>query len=222
MKTRFLLLLGLSAIACVAAAGGEQPPPFSGGGLDGWTAENILGERETHYSVVDDGGVKVVQAQCQDSASMEGWAAPVDLAKTPLLSWRWKIEHLYPGLDERHKGGSDFPARVYVVTGKRWLPWTLHTIEYAWSNGEYKGDSWPSPYSGPMGPALIVPVRVGADGVGQWQEQQRDVRADFKQFFNLDIDKIGALAIMTDCDDSHGTGRAWYGDLHFVNREAAK
>ncbi len=214
MKIRAWLLLGLCGAALAAPA--DQPPAFSSGGLDGWTPESILNEKATQYSVVEDGGVKVVQAQCEDSASMVGWAGPVDLTRTPLLAWRWKIEHLYPGLDERVKGSSDFPARVYVVTGKRWMPWTLRTIEYAWSNGEHKGDSWVSPYSGAMGQAVIVPVRSGAEGVGEWQEQRRDVKADFKQFFNLDLDKIGAVALMTDCDDAHGKGRAWFGDLHFV------
>lgn len=218
MSKRVLLLLGLCGTALAAAA--EQPPLFSAGGLAGWTPEAILHIKETAYGVVEDGGVKVIESQCQDSASMVGWAGPVDLKQTPLLSWRWKIEHLYPGLDERVKGGSDFPARIYVVAGKRWLPWTLHTLEYAWSNGEFKAASWLSPYSGVMGAGMIVPVRSGAEGVGQWQEQERDVQADFKQFFNLDLDSIGAVAIMTDCDDSHGSGRAWFGDLRFLPRPA--
>ena len=214
MKTCAWLLLGVCGAALAAST--DQPPPFSSGGLDGWTPESILTEKATQYSAVEDGGIKVVQAQCQDSASMLGWAGPIDLGKTPLLSWRWKIERLYAGLDERVKGSSDFPARVYVVAGKRWLPWSLRTVEYAWSNGEYKAVSWPSPYSGAMGQAVIVPVRTGAEGVGEWQEQQRNVQADFKQFFNIDLDKIGAVALMSDCDDAHGSGRAWYGDLHFL------
>lgn len=212
MKARRWLALCLCSAAATAADG---PPLFSAGGMDGWTPESILNVKTTSYSVVEDGGVKVLQAQCSDSASMVGWAGPVDLRQTPLLSWRWKVAQVYPGLDERYKGGSDFAARVYVVAGKRWLPWSLHTLEYAWSNGVYKAQSWPSPYSGPMGQAIIVPVRVGADGVGEWQQEQRDVRADFQQFFGLDIDKIGAVAVMSDCDDAHGKGQAWFGDLRF-------
>jgi hypothetical protein len=214
MKTR--ALLWCLCVALPAAADG--PPLFSAGGMDGWTPESIVGQKDTHYAVTEDGGVKVLEAQCRDSASMVGWAGPVDLHQTPMLAWRWKVGQIYPGLDERVKGGSDFPARVYVVAGKRWLPWTLRTVEYAWSNGEHKELSWPSPYSGAMGQAVIVPVRSGAEGLGQWQEQQRDVQADFKQFFNLDLDKIGAVAVMSDCDDAHGSGQAWYGDLRFQPR----
>ena len=214
---RALPLLGLCL--CTAAAA-DQPPRFSVSGLDGWKHESIVTVKPTVYSVADDAGTRVVAAQCLDSASFEGWAGPVDLTQTPLLSWRWKIAQIYPGLDERVKGGSDFPARIYVIAGKRWLPWSMHTLEYAWSNGEYKAASWPSPYSGTLGQAVIVPVRAGAEGVGEWRQETRDVQADFKQFFGLDIDKIGAVALMSDCDDAHGKVHAWFGDLHFDARPA--
>jgi len=213
MRALTLLALGL----CGAAAA-DQPPRFSLSGLDGWKHESIVTVKPTSYALADDAGTKVVAAQCQDSASFEGWAGTVDLTQTPLLNWRWKIGQLYAGLDERVKGGSDFPARVYVIAGKRWLPWSMHTLEYAWSNGEYKAAAWPSPYSGAMGQAVIVPVRTGAAGVGEWQQETRDVQADFKQFFGLDIDKIGAVALMSDCDDAHGKGSAWFGDLQFGAR----
>jgi hypothetical protein len=218
---RTLAILALCLGQCLGtAAAADEPPRFSVTGLDGWTGKNMMERKSTQYSLVRDEGSTVLAAQCQDSASMEGWAGEVDLRQTPLLSWRWKIAQLYEGLDERVKGGSDFPARVYVVAGKRWMPWTLHTLEYAWSNGQYQAASWPSPYSGPMGQAVIVPVRSGAEGVGQWRQEQRDVQADFQQFFGLSIDKIGAVAVMSDCDDSHSQGRAWFGDLQFSPRPA--
>lgn len=219
MRVCVLLCLGLCATAAAAA---DEPPLFSATGMKGWTRESILDRKETQYNVVDDGGTQVLQASCNDSASMVGWAGPVDLQKTPILRWRWKVESIYPGLDERAKASSDFPARIYVVVGKRWMPWTLKTVEYAWSNGEHPAPSFRSPYSGPLGEAIIVPVRSGGDGVGQWQQEQRDVHADFKQFFGIDIDKIGAVALMTDCDDAHGKGQAWYGDLQFQPQPAAQ
>lgn len=220
MKSLVPLCLSLCAVSAAAAA--DEPPQFSATGLKGWTPESIMNLKETQYGVVDDGGSQVLQASCDDSASMIGWAGAVDLRKTPMLQWRWKIGQIYPGLDEAVKSGSDFPARVYVVVGKRWMPWTLKTLEYAWSNGLRKDASWPSPYSGPMGQAVIVPVRAGADGVGQWQQEQRDVQADFKRFFNVDIDKVGAVAVMSDCDDSHGKGQAWFGDLQFGPAQTAR
>ena len=219
MKAR-CLLAAILALVCTAALG-EQPPPFSTQGLEGWDSqsfrdpETLKLHKLTKYSLVDDGGTQVLAAQCDDAGSAEAWASTVDLTQTPVLHWRWKVDRIFPGLDERVRGGSDFPARVYVAIGKRWLPWTLKSLIYVWANGERKETSWPSPYSGPAGKAIIVPVRSGAEGVGTWQPQARDVRADFKQYFDLDIDSIGGVAVVTDCDDAHGQANSWFGDLQF-------
>lgn len=214
------LVLGGAALAAHA----EQPPRFSADGLDGWEAQSFRDpstlrvHKLTDYAMVEDGGVKVLSAHCDDAGSAQGWRGTVDLRQTPMLRWRWKVDRVYPGLDERLRGGSDFPARVYVVAGKRWLPWTIKSLIYVWANGMQTAESWRSPYSGPAGEGIIVPVRSGADGVGQWQEQSRDVKADFKRFFGVDLDAVGAVAIATDCDDAHGQANAWYGDLHFEPR----
>ncbi len=176
------------ALGGAFAAAADQPPLFSATGLDGWTAESMMERKGTHYELTEDGGVKVLAAQCDDSASMEGWSGPVDLDKTPLLSWRWKVDRIYPGLDERVKDGSDFPARVYVVAGKRWLPWTLKSLIYVWSNGAYQAPSWPSPYAtGVAGhrPSSCRAAQPAPMSRGRMAGRlSRDVRADFKQFYN--------------------------------------
>lgn len=203
------------AFLVLAAALSGGPPPFSLVGLQGWKAQD--GKRDTRYDLVEDGGTRVLQAVCDDSASGESWQGTVDLRATPILRWRWKIAGIYPDIDERVKGGSDFPARVYLLAGHRWLPWTIKALAYVWSNGAHPDpqSAFPSPY---FEQEMIVPVRIGAQGVGQWQEESRDVRADFARYFKAEVDKIGAVVVMTDCDDAHGRGEAWYGDLRFEPR----
>jgi hypothetical protein len=203
------------AVWALAAAMSSGPPLFSQTGLAGWKAEH--GKRDTRYELVEDAGMQVLHAVCDDSASGESWRGKVDLRVTPILRWRWKIAALYPGLDERVKGGSDFPARVYLIAGHRWLPWSIKVLAYVWSNGAHPDPlpAFPSPY---FKQELIVPVRRGAQGVGQWQEESRDVRADFAHYFKAEVDEIGAVVVMTDCDDAHGRGEAWYGDVRFTAR----
>lgn len=46
-------------------------------------------------------------------------------------------------------------------------------------------------------------------------EESRNVREDFKRFFDLDLDDIDAVALMTDCDNSGLKSAAYYGDIHF-------
>jgi len=202
-----------------AAAAAPQPPAFSVTGLQGWSVETFTDHPQTQYQIVNDGDAQVLHASCDNSASGMIWKGTVNLLKTPFLHWRWKIADLYPGIDELTKAGDDFPARVYVVTGTRWLPWTLKSLSYVWSNGS--GHSahgqlyWASPYTDQ---AFMYSVRAGPAGVGQWQGETRNVRADFKQVFGADVDSLGAVAVMTDCDDSHSRDQAWYGDLYFASR----
>ncbi len=208
-----LLGAGLGRIASAA----PQPPLFSVTGLQGWSVQTFMSSAPTQYRLVQDDGTQVLHASCNNSASGMIWKGTVDLLKTPILHWRWKIAGLYPGIDELDKAGDDFPARVYVVTGSRWLPWTIKSLSYVWSNGSGHGAQeqpyWPSPYTDQ---AFVYALRVGTAGVGQWQQESRNIRADFSRVFGADVKDIGAVAVMTDCDDSHSHNQAWYGDLHFA------
>ena len=39
----------------------------------------------------------------------------IDVHKTPLINWSWKVERGLHDKDERSKPGDDYPARIYVV-----------------------------------------------------------------------------------------------------------
>lgn len=213
--TRAAVLIAVVTLPVAAASG--IVPRFSVSGLKGWLQKPFEGRPHTRYTLEDDDGTPVAHAVCKDSASGLIWKGDVDLDKTPVLHWRWKISRLYPGIDEWTRAGDDFPARVYVVTGTEWLPWTIKSLSYVWSNGSRRGPRgvpyWKSPYTGQ---ARMVAVRSGDDGVGRWQQESRDVRQDYRRVFGADVHHLGAVAVMTDCDDSHNHAQAWYGDLYFA------
>ena len=197
----------------LATPASADPRPFSLYGLAGWEPQTFLFHAHTAYQPVQDGNIQVIEAQCDNSASGQIWRDRIDLKATPVLAWRWKIESLYAGLNEREKAGDDFPVRVYAVRGGGLAPWRNRAIVYVWSNGEQGPADWPDAYTES---AHVVAVRSGSNGVGEWQQERRDLRADFKQFFGLDLQSLDAVALMTDCDDHHGKARAWYGDLRLL------
>lgn len=56
----------------------------------------------------------------------------------------------------------------------------------------------------------------GADApLGVWRDESRDVRADFRRLFGLDIRYADAVAIMSDTDNGGGRTAACYGDIWF-------
>lgn len=213
---RALLLMAAWALPCaVWATPAAVPPAFSVSGLAGWSLKPFKQRPETAYTLAAVEGKQVVHAVCRNSAAGLVWKGDVNLNKTPVLHWRWKVAHVYTGLNQQIKAGDDFPARVYVVTGSRWLPWTLRSLSYVWSSAADVASAWNSPYTDQ---ARMIPVERGAAHAGQWRSESRNVRADFKRVFGSDIGSIGAVAIMTDCDDSHRHDQAWYGNLYFAAR----
>ena len=208
------LAISIAASALLTAcASWGAPRPFSLYGLAGWDRQTFFFHDRTHYGPVIDHQVQVIEAECDSSASGYVWNEKIDLNATPVLAWRWKIESLYPGLNEREKSGDDFPVRVYAVRSGGIAWWNSRAIVYVWSSAGAPEQDWPDPYTDS---AHIVVLRAGAEGVGEWQHEQRDLRADFKKYFDLDFDSLDGVAIMTDCDDHKGKTHAWYGDLRLL------
>jgi hypothetical protein len=195
-----------------SAGAHADPRPFSLYGLAGWEEKTFLRHAHTEYKAVQDGRIQVIEATCDQSASGLIWRDRIDLQATPILAWRWKVESIYPGLNERVEDGDDFPARVYAIH-KGTMGFGTRSIMYVWSNGEQGLEDWPDAYTDS---AHVVPVRSGSDGVGEWQVQRRDLREDFKKYFGLELKSLDGVALMTDCDDHRGKGRAWYGDIRLL------
>ena len=77
--------------------------------LEAW---NFCGE--TRYTPVQVDGRRAVIAVSESSASAYR-ELTVDLHKTPVMRWSWRVDDTYGELDGASKAGDDSPARVYVL-----------------------------------------------------------------------------------------------------------
>ena len=205
-RSAFLLLVafGAGAVGAVTLPVGR----FSAGDLEGWQSKSFKGE--TLYRLVEHGGQKVLQAESRAGASGLYREMRVDLTRTPFLRWSWTVDHVLENVDERSKGGDDYPARVYVVVSGGAAFWRTRSLVYVWSSSQPVGSTWHNAYTSN---ARIIAVRSGEPGA--WHQERRDVRADFRRLFGDDIEALDAVAIMTDTDNSGQSARAWYGDIYF-------
>lgn len=185
---------------------------FASGSLNGWKTKEFKGQ--TQYQITNLERAKVLKADSNDSASGLFFEQRIDLQKTPVLNWRWRIENRLANIDEQTKSGDDFVARIYVVVSGGLIFWNTKAINYVWSSASPKDKSWPNPFAGDH--AMMVAVRSFTDKTGTWYTEKRDVRADFKQLTGEDVRYIDAVAIMTDTDNSHGKATAYYGDIYFT------
>ncbi len=219
----WLALLALAAgLAVAPAARAESAPPglitvgnFSAGDLSGWEPKEFEGR--TRYSLVQDQGRTVLRAEADRSASGLVKTLRVDPRRQPILRWSWKVEGVLARGDARIKAGDDYAARVYVVFPSA-LFWRTRAINYIWANRLPQGQAIPNAFTKN---AMLVAVESGPAKAGQWLSEERDIRADFQALFGEEAPELGAVAVMTDADNTQDRAVAWYGDIFLAPAPSA-
>lgn len=180
---------------------------FGAGDLSGWQPKVFQGE--TSYSLVKEGGRLVLRAESRKAASGLYKEVTLDPRKHPVLRWSWKIGGTIPGGNGRTKEGDDYPARVYVVFPRTFF-WRTRAINYIWANKLPKGTALPNAFSAN---AMMVAVESGDERAKTWVNETRNVLEDYRTLFGEEPPEIGAVAVMTDTDNTGGEAVAYYGDI---------
>jgi hypothetical protein len=201
------LFVGL-AVTAVAAEHAVVIDDFENGLQPEWEVKEFHGQ--TLYKVThDEAGGHVLRADSRASASGLVYKRDYSLQDYPILAWRWKVSNILEKGDERKKEGDDYAARVYVVFPHWFFPKTK-TINYIWANRLPKGAHIPNPFTGN---AIMLAVESGRENVGRWVRARRNVYEDYKMLFGEKPPRVGAIAIMTDTDNTGGAATAWYDDI---------
>ena len=207
-------LVSAFSIAMVVPAGPAAGPllidDFDKGLSAGWEKKVFKGE--TAYTPVIDEGRSALKAESRATASGLIYRVSLDPKAHPRLSWSWKIVRTIRKGDERTKAGDDYAARVYVVFPSV-LFWRTRAVNYIWANRLPRGAFLPNAYSGN---AVMVAVESGDGNAGRWIDEERDLMEDYRRAFGEDPPKIGAVAIMTDTDNTGEEAVAWYGAIRFL------
>lgn len=222
-----LLLLSLPMVADASPV--LLPVP----GADAWVPRRIRrGKAATRYTTVKIDGRTAIRAESNCSASfmfvpLEG----IDLRRTPLLQWQWKVERGLPDHDERNKAGDDFAARVCVMF--RFEPALVSTwerakhhvrsglyghelpgraIDYVWSSNAAEGAVWADPYT-----AMSKMVSRGSGLASDWTTEQVNVPSDYASLFGEELPPLLGLAVMTDADNLCRNAIAYFADFRFLS-----
>ncbi|NIQ95126.1 MAG: DUF3047 domain-containing protein [Desulfuromonadales bacterium] len=179
-------------------------------GLDPAWEEKVF-EGTTAYSVVNEDGDSVLCAESNGSASGLVLKKEIDLGETPFLSWRWRIDGIVEKGNARMKEGDDYAARVYVIF-PHWAIWKTRSLNYIWANRLPEGEMIPNSFTGN---AMMIAVGSGPERAGEWVEERRNVHDDFKKAFGEDPPPVGAVAVMTDTDNTGSSAAACYDDIRF-------
>jgi len=182
---------------------------FSSAELAGWKEQTVFGSKKSTYSFAQDNGKTVLVGKSADAASGLLYKIDIDPKTYPIIRWTWKIDHTVKKGNERTKEGHDFAARLYVVFPRGFFSQT-RAIEYVWGNVLRKGESIRSPYSKN---AVMIAVDGGDELAGHWTTHRRNFADDYRLAFGEEAPKAGAIAIMTDSDNTHESATGYYGDI---------
>lgn len=200
-----VLLLSLSCGAEAFPATILKLPPLTAPGHPGWQEKRFVGR--TVYKAVRDDDREMLSATSHGAASGLFHEQKIDLRRTPVLQWSWKVTVTMEGLDESRKSGDDFAARVYVVARGGLAFWRTRALSYVWSGSRPVGTMWASPYTAN---AVLIAAQSGRDRLGIVIDEKHDIRQDWQRAFGEDIATIDAVAIMTDTDNSGQSAAALY------------
>lgn len=180
---------------------------FEHGLRKGWEVKRFKGE--TVYAVVPDASGHVLRAESRAAASGLVFKVDYDAREYPILTWRWKVENVIRAGDETRKSGDDYAARVYVIF-PHWFSPRTRSLNYIWANRLPKGKHVPNPF---FSNAIMIAAESGSEFVGVWRTERRNVLQDFREVFGEDPPRVGAVALMTDTDNTGESAVAYYDDI---------
>lgn len=230
MKYNWLLGAFVAAISLPVLAGFV---PGKSGLPEGW--EKFQPNKKTpvtQYVLSNENGVEVLHASAKSSMLGLIKHERVDLAKTPILCWRWKVKAVVANADMTTKAGDDYAARLYVLYDvpvatlsfsdrvKIRLAKSIYgadiptaALNYIWDNQHPIGTIQANAYTDRT---RMWVLQSGNSKAGTWQHEARDVTKDFEKAFDGPAPDVVGLAIATDTDNTKTEAEAWYGEPHFV------
>lgn len=181
--------------------------------LQGWEEKIFKGKVLYVIAPGKKGGF--LSAYSQGSASGLLYWLNFDPKLQPMVSWKWRVIK-FP----EKKGGAvveekgwiekdDYAVRFYVIFPR--FPFTrVQSLEYVWDKELPEG----TVIANPVFPNLkVIVAKSGEKDLGQWVYEERNIYQDFTKVFDGRPGKVGAIAIMTDADNSQSTAEAQYDDI---------
>lgn len=226
--------LGLASCADVNAdtlEKGAQPPPAL------WQVVR-MNERvaATQYQSVDMDGVDAIEATANDSMALLVHPLAIDLQRTPILCWRWRIDAPLKNADLNTVAGDDYAARVYIAfrLPAQAMDYVTRTklgverqiygdripdaaLNYVWDNRHPIGTKKRNAYTDRV---QMIVAQTGSALARSWVMERHDVLADVTEAFGSEQASATMMAIAADTDNTHESARSWFAELHFVARDA--
>jgi hypothetical protein len=189
--------------------------PLGTRGIPGDWKEQTWGKPAYDLEIVSDNSQPVLHLRSKgdNSTISRDLKGSVDLNETPILEWRWKVMTLPTGGNACQKSTDDQAAQVYVG----WLrtPESVRSriIGYVWDSTVPVGTICKSQKTSTV---TYVVLRSGADELGKWITERRNVVEDFRKIYGETPDNPTALSLAIDSDDTRSSADSFIGPTVFM------
>ena len=176
-----------------------------------------------------------LKAHADKSMALLGCPVAVDLKKTPILCWQWRIDAPVASADMTTNSSDDYAARIYLTfsvppeqlglgtRAKLALARSIYgdqvpdaALNCVWDNRHPVGTLQDNAYTDR---ARMLGLRSGAARAGAWVHERCNVLKDFKFAFADVGGQLGGLAVASDTDNTGEKAHAGFADLRFVAHE---
>ena len=181
--------------------------------LDEWQEKIFKGR--VLYQIKANPGEGFLSAVSRSASSGLLYRIKFDVTKFPMISWEWMVKKFPTKKAGPNPSGGwierdDYAARVYVIFPS-WNFTNIKTLEYIWDEDQPAGKILTSPYSNNI--KLLV-IESGKANLNRWVLEERNIQQDYQKAFGVKAPRyVGAVAIMTDADNSVSIAEALYKNL---------
>src|SRR6266508_3589521 len=143
------------------------------------------------YQVAEVGGNHFLHARSDKQDVQIGLSRVFQPKEFPLLRWRWRVDQLPSGGNERAAKTNDSAVAVYVIFDSRIIP---RVIKYVWSATLLVGTYVDSPV---YWRAKVAVLRSGASGLREWRQETVNFYQDYKDLFGTEPGEVQGIAVLT-------------------------
>lgn len=180
--------------------------------LEGWEEKVFKGR--VLYKVLPDKNGGYLEAYSDNAASGLLYWLSFDPKEQPMVSWKWRVLKFPDKKGGASQAGDwiekdDYAARFYVIFPR--FPFTrVQCLEYVWDKELPEGTVIKNPLFSNL---KIIVLESGERNLGKWVSEERNIYEDFRMLFGSKPGKAGAIALMTDSDNTASTAEAQYDEI---------
>ena len=159
---------------------------------------------------VDESGGSVLRLRSHKTSFALERELDVDLAATPVLTWKWKVVELPSGGDFRHLTSDDQAAQLMVGFSDR------RVVSYIWDSTAPQG-MFESVSRIPFLRIQSMVVRSGAAELNRWLTETRNVAEDYQRAYGKAAPRVRGLRLQINSQHTGTSAESYFGDISFRN-----